>query len=166
MKVKFILPLVLVGLLGFVFIDIFSAGNRHVEVIDKNVTLVSENQNLKTENNKLHSLNNQLLAENKQLNQELTNTTLAIKKEKESVLPKVIVKIEEEIELELGWSTPDIAYSLLEEKLKRKPTIEEYKKTLGDLLNKNLLFYPGHPDPYVKGKKISLSDLTKIINQK
>lgn len=166
MKIKFVLPLVLVGLLGFVLIDIFSAGNRHVEVVDENVALVSENQNLRTENNKLHSLNDQLLAENKQLNQELTNTTLAIKKEKESVLPKAIVKIEEEIELELGWSTPDIAYSLLEDKLKRKPTVEEYKKTLEDLLNKNLLFYPGNPDPYVKGKKISSSDLTKIINQK
>jgi len=169
MKIKFILPLVLVGLLGFIIISIFSAGNRHVEVVDENVTLASENKNLKSENNKLHSINNQLLAENKQLNQELTNVNnkfLAIEKEKESILPKTIVKIEKEIELELGWSTPNIAYDLLKDKLKRKPTDEEYKKTLEDLLNKNLLFYPGNPDPYVKGKKILSSDLTKIINQK
>ena len=171
MKKKFLLPGLLLVIVAFVLLDIVTAGDSHITVVEDNATLVSENGKLKKENKQLKSENNKLASLNDKLSTDLTKvmsaakSTFAIKKPKvNEVLPKIIVTIEEDIELELGWCTPDIAYGLLEEKLGKAPTQEEYKRTLLDLLSKNMLFHPGEPDPYVKGKKVTKSEISRLTN--
>ena len=170
MKKKFLLPGLLLVTVVFVLLNIVTAGDKHVTVVEDNATLANENGKLKSENKQLKSENNKLASLNNKLSTDLTKvmsaakSTFAIKKPEvvNEVLPKIIVTIEEDIESDLGWCTPDIAYNLLEEKLGKTPTQEEYKRTLLDLLSKNMLFHPGDPDPYVKGKKVTKSEINKL----
>jgi cell division protein FtsB len=168
MKKKFLLPIVLLAVIILVLFNVFNAGDKHVTVVKDNENLVAENGQLKTENGKLKSENSQL----KEINNKLSSSLISIKdsvkstiKQSQGILPKAIIKIEKEINAELGWCTPDMAYSLLEEKLGKIPSKEEYKETLLDLLDKDMLYFPGNPDPYVKGKKVSKSKIDKIINK-
>lgn len=161
MKKRLIILSLLALILALIFLSVFQTGNNHIVVVEENITLTNENGKLKEENKNLLSENNSLKLENNNLNSQLTKSAyfdsikIEEKKELESVLPKTIVKIEKDIKDDMGWTTPEIALDLLSEKLKRKPTTEEYKKTLIDLFSKNLLFEAGYPDPYVKGKKIT-----------
>ena len=170
MKKKFLLPGILLVIIAFVLLNIVTAGDKHVTVVEDNATLVNENGKLKTENKQLKSENNKLASLNNKLSADLTKVMTAVtltasaKEVKvNDKLPKAIVTIEEEIESELGWCTPDIAYGLLEEKLEKTPTKEEYKRTLVNLLNRDMLYNPGTPDPYVKGTKVTQSQINKII---
>jgi len=165
MKKKVLLYVVLLAIIGFITLNIFTAGDKHVEVVEDNITLTNENSQLKTENNQLKSENSQLKSENQQLNSQISTLSIA-KKEAETILPKTIIKIEKEVEDNMGWTFPEQAYDLLKEKLKRKPTDEEYKKTLIELIQKDLLYHPGVPDPYMKGKKVSNSEVDKVVRQK
>jgi len=169
MKKKVLLYVVLLAIIGFIAFNIFTAGDKHVEVVEDNITLTNENSQLKTENGQLKSENSQLKSENQQLNSQistLSNSISLAKKEAETILPKTIIKIEKEVEDNMGWTFPEQAYDLLKEKLKRKPTDEEYKKTLIELIQKDLLYHPGVPDPYMKGKKVSNSEVDKVVRQK
>ena len=69
MKKKFILPIVLLSVIGLVLLNIFTAGDKHVEVVGENVSLTNQVTTLKSENSNLKSLNADLTKKN----QELTN---------------------------------------------------------------------------------------------
>lgn len=169
MKRQIILLAVLGGLITIVLFSDYSAGTHHVKTIDENTVLVKENGNLKSEVKNLKSENSKLKSNNLELATQLTsiNKVLSAKtKEASTKLPKAIVNIEEELEIQLGWCTPEIAYDLLTEKLGNEPTKEEYQKTLLDLLKKDMLYEPGTPDPYVRGKKFTISKINKIISSK
>ena len=166
MKKKVLLYVVLLAIIGFIILNIFTAGDKHVEVVEDNITLTNENSQLKTENNQLKSENSQLKSENQQLNSQISTLSNLAKKEAETILPKTIIKIEKEVEDNMGWTFPKQAYDLLKEKLKKEPTDEEYKKTLTELIQKDLLYYPGVPDPYMKGKKVLKSEINRVMRQK
>lgn len=176
MKKKFLLPGLLLVIVAFVILNIATAGDKHIEVVEDNATLVSENGKLKTENKQLKSENTKLALLNEQLTADLTKTDV-VKPEVLTTsspkaiaeptvsdkLPKIIVSIESEVEEGLGWCTPDIAYEMLQDKLGNLPTREEYKQTLLDLLKRNMLFHPGDPDPYVQGDKVTKLEINKLI---
>lgn len=162
MKKKLVILLILGIILGLFLIDVFSTGNRHIVVVDENVALTNENGQLKDENKKLVSENTSLKSENEKLNSEISKVNNqiysiqgAVKQKESNIIPKAIIKIQNHIEAEMGWTTPELAYDLLKEKIGRNPTKEEYKTTLLDLESKDMLYEAGNPDPYSKGKKIT-----------
>jgi hypothetical protein len=162
MRKKLFLLILLGVILSLFLIDVFNTGNRHIVVVDENVALTDENGKLKNENKKLVSENSSLKNENEKLNSEISKVSsqmysieTAIKQKESSILPKTIVKIENYVEAEMGWTTPELAYELLKDKLGRNPTKDEYKKTLYDLESKDMLYEAGNPDPYTKGNKIT-----------
>ena len=168
MKKKLIILLILGIILSLFLVDVFTTGNRHIVVVDENVELTNENGMLKDENKKLVSENNNLKSENQKLNSEITKVNsqmysieTAIKQKENNILPKTIVKIENYVEAEMGWTTPELAYDLLKDKLGRNPTKDEYKKTLFELESKNMLYEAGNPDPYSKGNKITKKYMNK-----
>lgn len=162
MRKKILILIILGIILSLFLVDVFSTGNRHIVVVDENVALTNENGLLKDENKKLVSENNNLKSENQKLNSEISKVNsqmysieTAVKQKESNILPKTIVKIENYVEAEMGWTTPELAYDLLKDKLGRNPTKEEYKKTLLELESKDMLYEAGNPDPYTKGKKIT-----------
>lgn len=177
MKKRFLLPGLLLVTVAFVLLEIVTAGDSHIVVVEDNAALASENGKLKTENKQLKSENTKLALLNEQLTADLTRTdviepeVLAASAAPKVIteptasdkLPKIIVSIESEVEEGLGWCTPDIAYEMLQDKLGNLPTREEYKQTLLDLLKRNMLFHPGDPDPYVQGDKVTKLEINKLI---
>lgn len=173
MKKKFVLPIVLLSVIGLVLLNIFTAGDKHVEVVGENVslnnqvtTLKSENSNLKSLNADLTKKNQELTAENSSLNSSLNDLTSKKKEEKtKDIIPELVFRIEIDVQDNLGWISPDDVYEELTTKIGRKPTKEEYKQVLLDLLNKDLLYFSGYPDPYNKGEKVSKSKIDKLVNR-
>jgi len=183
MKKRFLLPGLLLVIVAFVLLEIVTAGDSHIVVVEDNAALASENGKLKTENKQLKSENTKLALLNEQLTADLTRTDVIepevlaasapprasaapkaiVEPTASDKLPKIIVSIESEVEEGLGWCTPDIAYEMLQEKLGNIPTREEYKQTLLDLLKRNMLFHPGDPDPYVQGDKVTKLEINKLI---
>lgn len=166
---KFLLPGLLLIIIGFVLLEIIAAGDTHVVVVEDNMTLASENGKLKTENKKLKSENSKLAELNNKLSSDLKQVTVAdpypaaaSTSKTEDALPKAVITIEQEIDAEMGWCTTDIAYDLLEEKLGKKPTKEQYKYALLDLLKRNMLYHPGEPDPYVKANKVTIKEIENL----
>jgi cell division protein FtsB len=165
MRNKFALLGVLFLVVAFVILNIFTDGVQHVEVVDENIVLVGENGKLKAENGKLRAENGQLKSLANQLTKEkntLLTSAMDSAKKQLSVFPKALVKVEQEIDAQLGWASPEMTSQLLEEKLKRKPDEEEYRRALTDLYNKDMLYYPDYPDPYVKGKRVTKSEIAKL----
>lgn len=157
MKTKILIYLILFSIIAFVVLTIFTSGENHVIVVSENEHLTSENKSLKKENSNLKTLNNQLLSENNQLKE--TNLILS----KPNEIPKIIVRVEKDIHTNLGWVDATMALELVTEKLKRKPTKQEYEETLKDLHDAKLLYFPGNPDPYLKGKRYKEDDIKKAL---
>lgn len=165
MKKKVLLPIVLIAVVAFVLLNVFTAGDTHVGVVKDNIALVNENGQLKSENSQLKSENTKLLQLNNQLTADLTKATDAVaSKESQKLLSKIIVTIEKNVDEDLGWCSPSTAYDLLKSKLGKTPSKSEYKQTLLDLVNKDMLYSPGTPDPYVKGKKITALQIDDLVN--
>ena len=166
MKQKFIILGVLLALLALVLGTTINAGEHHVIVVEENVHLVDDNHKLK-------SSNDSLVKENKALSDKANFLEGQIKAIKDSVSTQpsvdpfkaVLVSLEKVVEEDLTWISPEAAYQTLEEKLNRKPTLEEFKNTLEDLLQKNLLYNYIHPDPYMKGKKVKQSDIPILVKK-
>ena len=166
MKKSFIILGVLVALIVLVLGTTVSAGEHHVVVVEENVHLIEDNHKLK-------SSNDSLVKENKVLSDKANILERQIKAIKDSVViePLVdhfkvaLVSLEKVVEEDLTWISPESAYQTLEEKLNRKPTIEEFKNTLEDLSQKNLLYNYIHPDPYMKGKKVKESDIPVLVKK-
>jgi len=165
---KLALPLVLLGLVLMILLNIFTAGGTHVTVVGENQTLVVANTQLTSVNNQLKSENTHLSVQNKQLSTQVTalnETVNSLNEESEGIIIKTIVKIEKEIDDNRGWCSPEEAYDVLASKLIEKPTPAEFEQTLIDLLNKKLLYYPGTPDPNMIGDKVPKSDIQKLVKQ-
>lgn len=169
MKKKFLLPGLLLVIIIFVILIDVTAGGKHVEVVQDNTLLVNENGKLKNENTHLKSENSKLIQLTNKLTADLTNITNSIKsvstvKAPQNELSEIIVKIENEVQEDLGWCSPEGAYALLTDKLGKTPTKNIYKQTLKSLIKKNMLYYPGNPDPYMKGNKIKESEVDNLVN--
>ena len=160
-KKSYILPLMLVLILvGFLF-NVFNAGNRHVTVVGANVKLKTENVKLNTENKILKTENTQLKVENNALSTKLDDIT----SNPTTTLPKAIIQIEMDVHERIGWTTPEMAYDLLKEKLNRTPTRTEIQISFTKLIQRDLLYYPGNPDPYMRGDKVQYDEVNEILNQ-
>ena len=171
MKSKILIYSILCTIIGFVILSIFSSGENHVIVVQENEVLQTENSSLKKENSSLKTLNSQLVLKNNKLESEkkilqndFKNLELKTNSEKNAILPKIIIKIEKDIYSGLGWVDVDMAIDLLNEKLNRKPNREELAETLEDLYFRDLLYFKGNPDPYLKGKKYTKKDMDKFLN--
>ena len=164
MKKKYLLYLTLFTIIAFVILNITSAGDKHIIVVEENEVLIQENGQLKTENGNLKNENNRLTNENKSLNEQMSK----LNSEKETIKPvKNIEKIvQNKIEEEYGWATPDYVYDILSDKLKRKPMPEEYKMSLLEVLGNKSLFYASSVDPQSPGKAITKKDIESLVNLK
>lgn len=167
MKTKLLLYSIIGAILTIIAIDLFSVGNKHVEVVEENTVLVESNEHLKSENGTLKSANAQLKAEKDSVVTKLGTVTkklnVILKANSES-LPPVIIKIEDDINLDMGWTNPQDAFERLQEKLSRVPTKEELKKTFTTLVEKDLLFFSSEKDPYIKSTQVIMSDIDMLVN--
>jgi hypothetical protein len=174
MKTKYLIYLILFGILAFFVLNITVAGDKHVTVVGENVSLneqngqlKEENGELKSENGQLKSENNKLVSENQALNQkvaeisEMTDSLVAIGQEK-----PVEAIVQDKIEAKYGWATPEYVWYVLEFQIDRVPNKNEYRASLLEVLNNNCLFYPDENDPELAGKKIKRSEIDSIVNLK
>lgn len=168
MKPKAILYSIIGAILTLVSLNIFFAGNKHVAVVEENGTLAETNQQLKSENGSLKTANAKLTAEKDSVVTKLTTVTKkldVILKVNADVLPAAIVRIEDDVNLEMGWTNPEDAFTRLQDRLNRIPTAEEFEKTLNILVDKNLLFGSSEKDPYIKDKQITKAEIKGIVKQ-
>ncbi len=167
MKKKYLIYLVLLGIICFVIGNIALTGDSHIVVVKENGVLTEQNGQLKKENGHLKNENKRLSSENKLLNEKVS--TLTTKKAiKEDIKPekkeeKVELIIKNKIEQEYGWATPEYVYDVLQEKIKRKPSKKQYRMSLLEVLNSDALFYPLKEYPESKGERVLLKDIDSLV---
>ena len=167
MKKKFLLPMVLLAVVALVLINIFTAGDKHVEVVDENVSLTEQNTQLKTENSQLKAENTQLVAQNQILNQQVVQVSMMADSVKAANVEKPVqVIVQDKIETKYGWATPNYVFELLIFQLDNGPTKQEYKASLLEVLNNKALFYPSEGDPESPGKPVKRSEIDSLVNLK
>jgi len=174
MKTKYLIYLILFGILAFFTLNITLAGDKHVTVVGENVSLNEQNgqlqaekEQLQSENGKLKSENNKLTSENKALNEKV----VAISNKADSLVEAneekpVEVIVQNKIESKYGWATPNYVWDILQFQIDRIPTQSEYKASLLEVLNNNCLFYPSENDPELAGKKVKKSEIDSLVNLK
>ena len=167
MKKKFLLPMVLLAVVALVLLNIFTAGDKHVEVVDENVSLVEQNTQLQSENVNLKTENTQLVAKNEQLVEQVAEVMLMADSVAEANVEKPVpVIVQDKIETKYGWATPDYVFELLIFQLDNGPTKQEYKASLLEVLNNKALFYPSKGDPESPGKPVKRSEIDSLVNLK
>ena len=75
---KYLLPIVLLAVVVLVLLNIFTAGDKHVEVVGENVSLVEQNTQLQSENGQLKAENTQLVAKNEALTEQVALVSLMV----------------------------------------------------------------------------------------
>lgn len=173
MKKSFIILGVLAALVVLVLGTTVNAGEQHVVVVEENEQLIHSNDSLCAENNRLVKENGDLKAINKGLvaKLETSKSNDSLEKELETKRKDAAEKeylialfsLEKIVKEELTWISPEAAYQALNEKLPRKPTLEEYENALEDMIIKDLLYHYVEPDPYMKGKKVHRKEIKSII---
>lgn len=175
MKKSFIILGVLAALIVLVLGTTVSAGEHHVVVVEEKEQLQQSNDSLCTENQKLVKENGELKSANESLMTQLESVkasdslTKELKKKEEDFREKeyliALYSLEKIVKEELTWISPDAAYQALTEKMARKPTEEEFEKSLIDLYNKGLLYHYIEPDPYMKGIKVKKNEINKLVTK-
>jgi cell division protein FtsB len=167
MKTKYLIYLLLFGILAFFVLNITVAGDKHVTVVGENASLTEQNGQLKLENGNLKAENTKLVSENKALNEKVVKiSSLAdsvVNSNKEKPLQVIV---QDKIEAKYGWATPDYVWDVLEFQLDRAPNKSEYRLSMLEVLNSNSLFYPDENNPESAGKKIKRSEIDSLVNIK
>lgn len=164
---KSLLPVLLLAVVVLVLLGIFSAGDKHVTVVDENVTLVQQNTQLKTENTQLKAENTELVTQNNQLTEKFEKVTMMADSIVETTKEKPVqVIVQDKIETKYGWATPDYVFELLIFQLDNDPTKQEYKASLLEVLNNKVLFYPSKGDPESPGIPVKRSEIDSLVNLK
>ena len=160
---------ILVAFVGLALLGMVNAGEKHVITVEENVHLTDVNHQLKCSNDSLVKENKTLIDKNNQLTAQVTLLTDSVVKEpqtpKEDKFIVALRSLEKDVNEDMNWISPESLYDNLTEKLSRKPSIDEYKKALEDMLNLNLLYHYIKPDPYMKGAKVKNAELDKIAKQ-
>lgn len=175
MKKSFIILGVLVALIVLVLGTTVSAGEHHVVVVEEKEQLQHSNDSLCTENHRLVKENGELKSVNESLITQLETAKASdslnkeLKKKEEDFREKeyliALYSLEKIVKEELTWISPEAAVQALNEKMARKPTNEEIQGTFEDLYAKGLLYHYVDPDPYMKGKKVSKSEIKKLVKE-
>ena len=164
---KYLLPIVLLAVVALVLLNIFTAGDKHVEVVGENVSLVEQNTQLQSENGQLKAKNTQLIAKNEALTEQVALVSLMADSVKEASAEKPVpVIVQDKIEAKYGWATPNYVFELLEFQLNGAQTKQEYKASLLEVLNNKALFYPSERDPEQPGKAVKRSEIDSLVNLK
>ena len=151
---------ILVAFVGLALLGMVNAGEKHVITVEENVHLTDVNHQLKCSNDSLVKENKTLIDKNNQLTAQVTLLTDSVVKEpqtpKEDKFIVALRSLEKDVNEDMNWISPESLYDNLTEKLSRKPSVDEYKKALEDMLNLNLLYHYIKPDPYMKGAKVKI----------
>ena len=167
MRKKFLLPIVLLAVVALVLLNIFTAGDKHVEVVGENVSLVEQNTQLQSENGQLKAENTQLVAKNEALVEQVAEVMMLADSVVEASAEKPIpIVVQDKIEAKYGWATPNYVFDLLIFQLDNGPTKQEYKASLLEVLNNKALFYPSEGDPEQPGKAVNRSEIDSLVNLK
>jgi cell division protein FtsB len=164
---KLLLPFLLLAVVALVLSGLYSAGDKHVEVVDNNATLSQQNTQLKSENSELKTENTQLIAKNENLIQQVEEVTMMADSIKETNVEKPVpVIVQDKIEAKYGWATPNYVFELLVFQLDNGPTKQDYKASLLEVLNNKALYYPSEEDPEQPGKIVKRSEIDSLVNLK
>lgn len=164
---KYLLPIVLLAVVALVLLNIFTAGDSHVEVVGENVSLTKQNTQLQAENGQLKAENTQLVAKNEALKEQVTLVSLMADSVKEANVEKPVpIIVQDKIEAKYGWATPDYVFELLEFQLNGAQTKQEYKASLLEVINNKALFYPSEGDPESPGKAVKRFEIDSLVNLK
>jgi len=103
MRKKFLLPIVLLAVVALVLLNIFTAGDKHVEVVGENVSLTEQNTQLQSENGQLKAENTQLVAKNEALVEQVAEVMMLADSVVEASAEKPIpIVVQDKIEAKYG----------------------------------------------------------------
>jgi cell division protein FtsB len=174
MKKGITLLSILGAFVGLALLSMVNAGEKHVITVEENVHLTDVNHQLKCSNDSLVKENKTLTDKNNQLTAEMQNLSDSVfakqafeskKKLQESEFLIALHSLEKIVDVELEWISPEALYQALNEKMPRRPTEDEYKQALEDMLKLNLLYHYVKPDPYMKGAKVKKSEINKLVKE-
>lgn len=159
---------------GLAVLGMVDAGEKHVVTVEENHQLTEVNHKLKCSNDSIVKENKTLTTKNQELVAQVTSLTDSISSKQATESKKALQEseflialytLESIVKEELTWISPEALYQALTEKMPRRPTKEEYKQALEEMINLNLLHHYIKPDPYMKGSKVKKSEVNKLVKE-